>query len=88
MAEWPSSRSPGESVPPGRVKLTVVLTSEEVEVLEQQANADGISVTDVIRRSIEVGRIAWEAQRRRGARILLQSPDGDLRPIDLPQARS
>lgn len=80
MTDWSSSRVPGEQAPPGLVTLTVVLRSQEVEDLEDQARVDNISVTDCIRRSLELGRIAWEEQRK-GGRLLIQSSGGELRPI-------
>jgi len=89
VPEWPSDRRPGEKVAPGPVKVTVVLTTREVENLELQARADGVSVTDCIRRSIALGQIAWEAQRKPGSRLLLETPGGELRPIELlPPGRS
>jgi hypothetical protein len=83
MADWRGSRYPGESGPPGLVHITVTLTSDEVEDLERQAAADGISVTDVVRRSLALGRIASQAQRK-GAKLMISDRGGELRPIELP----
>lgn len=83
--DWLESRS-GDAPPPrGTVQLTVLLTSEEVEDLTRQARADKIPVTDVIRRSLALGRIARDAQRRK-ARLVVQERDGQLRPVELPTA--
>jgi hypothetical protein len=83
--DWLGSRGGATPPPRGTVQLTVLLTSEEVEDLERQARADKIAVTDVIRRSLALGRIAWEAQRRK-ARLVVQERDGQLRPVELPTA--
>ena len=69
------------------VKVTVRLTSEELRQLEYQASVDRITVTDCIRRSLAIGQIAWDAQRRH-ARLMIQDPEGGLRPIEIPSARS
>jgi hypothetical protein len=87
MTEDWASRSPGKPGPRGLVELKVLLTSEEVEDLEFQARADRISVTDCIRRSLAIGRVAWEAQRGK-ARLMIQGRDGELRPVELPTVRS
>jgi hypothetical protein len=85
MSQWPgSSQMPGEPTPKGLVTLTIVVTADEVRVLERQALEDGINVTDCIRRSIAVGQIAWESQRQ-GNRLVIQTPDGELRPIRIPK---
>ena len=85
--DWLGSRSPGKPTPRGLVEVTVRLTSQEVEQLEEQARADGLTVTDCIRRSIAVGQIAWEAQRK-GERLTIQGRDGELRPVKLPTVYS
>lgn len=88
MAEdWLGSRGPSGLGPSGLVQLTVLLTSEEVEQLGEQARTDHITVTDCIRRSLAVGQVAWEAQRR-GAKLVIQGRDGELRPVELPTVRS
>lgn len=84
--DWATSRAPGGSGRSGLVQLTVLLTTEEVQELEHQANVDRISVTDAIRRSLAIGRVAWEAQRRK-ARLVIQERGGDLRPVELPTAQ-
>lgn len=88
MAEdWRGSRGSSGLGPPGLVHLTVVLTSEEVEQLEDQARTDHLTVTDCIRRSLAVAQVTWEAQRR-GAKLMIQGRDGELRPVELPTVRS
>lgn len=86
MTQSWDSRVPGSESPDALVQLTVLLTPEEVEQLERQASVDGISVTDVIRRSLAIGRVAWDAQRRKG-KLVVQGRDGELRPVELPTAR-
>jgi hypothetical protein len=63
------------------VTVTVILSSEEVDQIENQAKDDGISPTDAIRRSIQLGQVAWEASRR-GAQLLLRERSGEIRTID------
>jgi len=86
MTERWDLRTPGAEERDALVALTVLLTPEEVKQLERQASVDGISVTDVIRRSLAIGRVAWDAQSHKG-RLMVQGRDGELRPVELPTAR-
>lgn len=86
MASSWDSRVPGSEGPGDLVRLTVLLTPEEVEELQRQASADSISVTDVIRRSLAIGRVAWDAQRRKG-KLMVKDRNGELRPVVLPSVR-
>jgi hypothetical protein len=79
VAEWQGSQGRPE---PGLVALTVNVPSREVEALERQASYDGISRTDVVLRSLTLGRILWEATRS-GERVLIQGTDGNMREIDV-----
>ena len=85
VSSW-NSRVPGSEGPGDLVRLTVLLSPEEVDQLERQASLDDISVTDVIRRSLAIGRVAWDAQRRKG-KLMVQDRDGELRPVLLPSVR-
>jgi hypothetical protein len=65
-----------------RVKVTVNLTEDDVAELKQQAERDSITMTDALRRSIAVGKLVTTAVRN-GEKILIQSPQGDTRQIEL-----
>jgi hypothetical protein len=86
MTDWSSRGTPGEQAPEELVSVTVLLTSEDVENLDRQAKADRLSVTDCIRRSLAIGHLVWDAQRHHNAKLLLQSPDGELHPLRIPKA--
>lgn len=64
-----------------KVKVTVNLTKEDLDTLKEQADKDGITMTDALRRSIGVGRIAADAKKK-GHRLLVESDDGTLRQIE------
>jgi hypothetical protein len=85
VASWPGSRPPGESSD-ALVRLTVVVPARQLRELEEQAHADGITVTEAIQRSIELGRIAWRAVGE-GQRLLLQDQDGNLKEINFLRDR-
>jgi hypothetical protein len=65
-----------------RVKVTVNLTEDDVAELKDQAERDSITMTDVLRRSIAVGKLVTTAVRN-GEKVLIQSPHGDTRQIEL-----
>jgi hypothetical protein len=65
-----------------RVKVTVNLTEDDVAELKQQAERDSITMTDALRRSIAVGKLVTTAVRN-GEKVLIQSPEGDTRQIEL-----
>lgn len=65
-----------------RVKVTVNLTEDDVAELKQQAERDSITMTDALRRSIAVGKLVTTAVRN-GDKVLIQSPQGDTRQIEL-----
>jgi hypothetical protein len=65
-----------------RVKVTVNLTEDDVAELKQQAERDSITMTDALRRSIAVGKLVTTAVRN-GEKVLIQSPQGDTRQIEL-----
>jgi hypothetical protein len=65
-----------------RVKVTVNLTEDDVAVLKEQAERDSITMTDALRRSIAVGKLVTSAVRN-GEKVLIQSPQGETRQIEL-----
>jgi hypothetical protein len=65
-----------------KVKLTVNLTQDDLNTLREQAASEGITVTDALRRSIAVGRIAARAKAQ-GQKLLVQGEDGELRQIEI-----
>jgi hypothetical protein len=65
-----------------RVKVTVNLTEDDVAELKEQAERDSITMTDALRRSIAVGKLVTTAVRN-GEKLLIQSPQGDIRQIEL-----
>jgi hypothetical protein len=65
-----------------KVKITVNINEDELSDLRRQAEKDGITVTDALRRSIAVGRIAAQAKNR-GQKILVEDGQGDLRQIEI-----
>jgi hypothetical protein len=65
-----------------RVKVTVNLTEDDVAELKEQAERDSITMTDALRRSIAVGKLVTTAVRN-GEKVLIQSPQGDTRQIEL-----
>ena len=65
-----------------RVKVTVNLTEDDVAELKAQAERDSITMTDALRRSIAVGKLVNTAVRN-GEKVLIQSPQGDTRQIEL-----
>ena len=65
-----------------RVKVTVNLTEDDVAELKQQAERDSITMTDALRRSLAVGKLVTTAVRN-GEQVLIQSPQGDTRQIEL-----
>lgn len=65
-----------------RVKVTVNLTEDELAALREQAERDSITMTDALRRSIALGRLVTTAVRN-GEKVLIQSPQGDTRQIEL-----
>jgi len=65
-----------------RVKVTVNLTEDDVAELKEQAERDSITMTDALRRSIAVGKLVTTAVRN-GEKVLIQSPQGDIRQIEL-----
>ena len=65
-----------------RVKVTVNLTEDDVSELREQAERDGITVTDVIRWSIAVGKLVTSAARN-GEKVLIRGHNGDVRQIEL-----
>lgn len=82
MTEWPGSEAAPE---PGLVTFTVVIHSTDLEALQLQATADGISVTDVVHRSITIGQLLWEANSR-GERAFIEAKNGEVREIGFPRA--
>jgi hypothetical protein len=66
-----------------KVKVTVNLTEDEVRELREQAEASGITLTDALRRSIAVGKIAYEAKRDRKKLIVEDASGRDRRHIEI-----
>jgi hypothetical protein len=65
-----------------KVKVTVNLTKDDLDTLREQAESEGITVTDALRRAIGVGRIAAKAKEQ-GQKLLIQGADGELRQIEI-----
>lgn len=65
-----------------RVKVTVNLTQDDVDELKRQADKDGITMTDAIRRSIAIGKLVTTAEGN-GEKVLIRSRGGDTRQIEI-----
>lgn len=65
-----------------KVKLTVNITREELEVLRGQAERRGITVTEALRRSIAAGRV-FEDAKIKHSKVLLEGPGGKLRQVEV-----
>lgn len=65
-----------------RVKVTVNLTQDDVDELRRQADRDGITMTDAIRRSIAIGKLVTTAAVN-GEKVLIRSRNGETRQIEL-----
>jgi hypothetical protein len=63
-------------------KVTVNLTEDDVDELHRQADEDGITMTDAIRRSIALSKLVTRATRS-GDKVLIQGNGGDTRQIEL-----
>jgi hypothetical protein len=94
MTSFPDPTPPGKAVnlPPdakqaGQANVTVNLSYRQLQDLHDQATFDGITLTEAIRRSIEVGQLAWDASRR-GGRLLVDDGHGSLREIDIRGSRA
>ena len=83
MVQGPSLTPPGFP-DEGEVKLTVIVSARQLRELERRAGRDGISITEAVQGALEIGLIVWNAVRSRD-RVLIQTPDGDLREIHLPR---
>ena len=81
MSSYPPDLPPG--YPPEReVKLTVNVSSHQYRELQRRAESEKISITEAVQGALEIGLIVWRAVRRR-ERVLIQSPEGDIREIDI-----
>jgi hypothetical protein len=65
-----------------RVKVTVNLTQDDVDELKRQADADGITMTDAIRRSIAIGKLVTTAADN-GEKVLIRGKSGATRQIEI-----
>jgi hypothetical protein len=63
-------------------KVTVNLTEDDVDELHRQADEDGITMTDAIRRSIALSKLVTRATQS-GDKVLIRSNSGDTRQIEL-----
>jgi hypothetical protein len=63
-------------------KVTVNLTEDDVDELHRQADEDGITMTDAIRRSIALSKLVTRATHS-GGKVLIQGNGGDTRQIEL-----
>lgn len=63
-------------------KVTVNLTQDDVDELRRQADEDGITMTDALRRSIAVGKLVNRATHN-GEKVLIRGHGGDTRQIEL-----
>lgn len=61
-------------------QVTVHLKSEEVEFLKNQADIDGVSFNDVLRRSIILEKFFVDQQRKKH-KIFFGAPDQPLREM-------
>jgi predicted outer membrane protein len=63
------------------VKLTVTLSEEVVTALRELATANGISVTEQLRRAISTEKWLHDV-RARNARVLVEDPDRGTREVE------
>ena len=61
-------------------RVTVLLTPEEMEFLETQADVEGISFNDVLRRSIILEKFFVD-QQRKNRKIFFGAPGRPLREV-------
>ena len=61
-------------------KITVNLPPEAVEALKKLANEQGITATAALRQAISTESFIRE-QIKRGAKILIQEPHGDINQL-------
>ena len=66
----------------GDVKVTVLLSARQIAELRDEARRNGVSVTEVIRKAVDVSVVVLKAVGR-GERLLIQSRDGAVREIDI-----
>ncbi|HEY2552756.1 MAG TPA: hypothetical protein VGI64_19480 [Streptosporangiaceae bacterium] len=65
-----------------RVKVTVNLTEDDVDELKRQAEKDGITMTDAVRRSIAIGKLVTTAEQN-GENVLIRGRGGETRQIEI-----
>ena len=68
-------------------KVIVNLTSDEVEFLEMQAETDGVTFTDVLRRSIHFEKFFVEQQQQHH-KLFVREPGRPLREVIRKKQRS
>lgn len=76
--------SPGLT-PPGysgseQVKVTVLLAKQQYDDLLERARAEGLTVSEALRRSIAAGLLMW-GEAAGGSRILIEERSGRVREI-------
>lgn len=67
---------------PNRVRVTASLSREVFDALKQMADDRGVSMVDELRNAIGTLRFL-RGEVRKGARIVLESPDGSMREVRL-----
>lgn len=65
---------------PTKTKITVSLTDEAANAVEQLAESRGISSSEVVRRGIALARF-FEDQLAAGSSILIRNEDGELERV-------
>jgi Ribbon-helix-helix protein, copG family len=63
------------------VKMTVSLSEEVVDALKAMAAADGVTVTEQLRRAISTEKWLHDV-RKRDARVLVEDPDRGTREVE------
>lgn len=63
------------------VKVTVNLSRPVVDTLKVMAAENGVSVTEMVRRSVSTQRWLHGVQQS-GGRVLVQNPDGTTREVE------
>ena len=64
------------------VKLTVNLTPEAAAVLKDLSTKQGLSMTNIINRSIALEKFVWE-EKEKGTHIQVEDKNGKIRVVIL-----
>lgn len=82
MPTHSSERTEPRDGPPARVKVSFNLPPDELEQLRSLAERRSDTVTDTLRRAIALELLADQVARR-GSKLLIADPDGNMREIVL-----